>query len=168
MSGSHASTETPPEAQIVCVGEALVDLIANPASSWVGIDQFIPRIGGAPANASVAIRRLGGNSAFLGCIASDDPGIWIRERLTAENVDMSRAVHVEHAQTRLATVTGPEENRDFVFYGSPAADTLLTPDHVDMAGLKNASAIMAGSLLLLTEPGRLAMFSVASQENDRG
>jgi fructokinase len=90
-------------------------------------------------------------------MATDQPSAWIRERLLAEGVDISRTVTSSEAQTRLAIVTGPDHQRDFVFYGSPAADTLLTPEDVDRAGIKSAAAILAGSLLLLSEPGRSAM-----------
>ena len=153
--------------QILCVGEALIDLLATPADSWEAIDQFTPRIGGAPANASVAIQRLGGSAAFLGCIANDDPGIWIRERLDAENVDMSRAISVSRAQTRLALVTGPSDNRDFVFYGHPAADTVLSPENIEQIELDRAAAIMVGSLLLLSEPSCSAMFRLLDLARQR-
>ncbi len=145
---------------IICAGEALIDLIATPANTWSEIDYFLPRIGGAPANTSVAIRRLGGQSAFLGSLANDQPGVWIRERLTDEGVDLSRMMFTDHGQTRLATVTGPIDHRDFVFYGAPAADTLLTPDHVRNVTLQDASAIIIGSLLLLSEPGRSAILKL--------
>lgn len=143
---------------ICCVGEALIDLIATEAADWAGIDQFVPRIGGAPANISVAIQRLGGSSTFLGCLASDAPGEWIRKRLQSEGVDLSSATTLDNAQTRLAIVTGPVGQRDFVFYGSPAVDSLLNVGHVGQVDFTNMSAVSAGSLLLLTEPGRSAMF----------
>jgi fructokinase len=146
--------------RIICAGEALIDLIAPPTSDWSEIDGFVPRIGGAPANAAVAIARLGGKSAYLGCMASDQPSDWIRERLLAEGVEISGTRICRDAQTRLAVVTGPDDQRDFVFYGSPAADTLLTPEDVDRAGIESSAAILAGSLLLLSEPGRSAMHRI--------
>jgi fructokinase len=143
---------------IVCVGEALVDLIATEAENWSGIEQFVPRIGGAPANTAVAIKRFGGDSAFLGCLANDDPGQWIYQRLADEGIDLTSSVQVSNAQTRLAIVTGPIDRREFVFYGNPPADSLLTPEAIEHASIGQASAVMAGSLLLLSEPGRSAMF----------
>jgi fructokinase len=155
-----------PSRPIVCAGEALIDLFADPVDHWAEINGFVPRIGGAPANTSVAIKRLGGHSAFLGCLAVDPPGEWIAGRLDREGVDCSNAELVENAQTRLAVVTGPIEDRDFDFYGSPAADTLLTPEHVDRASLQHASAIMVGSLLLLSEPGKSAMHRILQVAGD--
>jgi fructokinase len=158
MVESHTISSIADEKPILCAGEALVDLMATPADSWAEIDRFVPRIGGAPANAAVAIQRLGGKGAFFGCLADDDPGRWIHQRLSAESVDLSRVVYVKDAQTRLAIVTGPEDQRDFVFYGSPPADSLLRIEHIDDARIERASAIMVGSLLLLSEPGRSAMY----------
>jgi fructokinase len=145
-----------PDGVIACVGEALIDLISTPTHDWSQISHFTPRIGGAPANASVAIQRLGGQSRFIGCLADDAPADWIRQRLGAEGVDISRAPRVIDAQTRLAAVTGPIDQRSFSFYGTPAADSLLTPAHIDSCGLEDSAAIMLGSLLLLEQPGRSA------------
>jgi fructokinase len=142
---------------IVCVGEALIDLIADDADHWADIQHFIPRIGGAPANISVAVRRLGGHSRFIGCLANDGPGDWIRDRLQGAGVDLSAARTVKEGQTRLAVVTGPADQRDFVFYGDPAADTLLTPEHIEEGEIEKASAVTTGSLLLLSKPSRAAL-----------
>jgi fructokinase len=143
---------------IVCVGEALIDLIADDADQWADIQHFIPRIGGAPANMSVAVRRLGGASRFLGCLAGDGPGVWIRERLQDAGVDLDGARTVGDGQTRLALVTGPVDQRQFVFYGDPAADTLLTPEDIEAEVIADAGAVTTGSLLLLSEPSRSALF----------
>jgi fructokinase len=166
MQSPHEQSGMSPSRPIVCAGEALIDLIADPADHWAEINGFVPRIGGAPANTSVAIKRLGGHAAFLGCLACDPPGEWIAGHLASEGVDCSHAEVVENAQTRLAVVTGPIEDRDFVFYGSPAADTLLSPKHVDRANLQHACAIMVGSLLLLNEPGKSAMHRLLQVAGD--
>jgi fructokinase len=151
---------------IVCVGEALIDLIADDADSWADIGHFIPRIGGAPANMSVAIQRLGGRARFLGCLADDGPGTWIRQQLEVDQVDLSDARVVERGQTRLAVVTGPFDQRDFTFYGYPAADTMLSPSDIDTAFIENAGAITAGSLLLQSEPSRAAMHRLLERSQE--
>ncbi|MEX2425622.1 MAG: PfkB family carbohydrate kinase, partial [Thermomicrobiaceae bacterium] len=153
---------------IISAGEALIDLLASPTDNWWEIESFVPRIGGAPANASVAISRLGGQAGFLGCLADDPPGDWIRQRLSGEGVDLSKCVAVQNAQTRLAVVTGSVEQRDFVFYGSPPADSLLAPEHVDNAGIEEASAVIIGSLLLLSEPGRSALMRILEIATQKG
>jgi fructokinase len=150
----------PPGPVIACVGEVLIDLISTPTSDWSRIEQFVPRIGGAPANAAVALRRLGGQSVFIGGLASDAPGQWIRQRLVAEQIDISGSPVLPDAQTRLAAVTGPIDDRSFDFYGSPAADSLLTPEHINASSLAQSAAIMLGGLLLLTEPGRSSLREV--------
>ncbi len=158
----------PPQPVITCVGEVLIDLISTPTRDWSEIEQFVPRIGGAPANAAVAIRRLGGTSKFIGALGNDAPAAWIMNRLREENVDISDAPVVTGAQTRLAAVTGPVDDRTFEFYGSPAADSLLTPEHIDASALHQSAAIILGSLLLLSEPGRSAVQRVVEIADHHG
>lgn len=165
---TSTSHTLPSGAVIACVGEVLIDLISTPTNEWSRIEKFVPRIGGAPANAAVAVRRLGGRSMFIGGLASDSPAEWIKQRLTSENVEISSSPVIQSAQTRLATVTGPIDNRSFNFYGFPAADSLLTPAHIDASSLQDSAAIMLSALLLLTEPGRSALHRVlelAEQHN---
>jgi fructokinase len=150
---------------VLCVGEVLVDLIAHDATKWQDITYFEPRIGGAPANAAVAIKRLGGNASFVGCISGDEPGRWIRQRLESEGISLDHADTGSPGQTRLAVVTGPAHNRQFDFYGHPAADTLLIPEHIDRASVSAASAVMFGSLLLLTESSKAAIHHLLEQAN---
>ena len=52
---------------IVCLGEALVDLICErPVRSLDEADSFSPHFGGALANVAVAARRAGADSARAG------------------------------------------------------------------------------------------------------
>lgn len=152
---------------IICVGEALIDLFAPPITETITLDPLAARIGGAPANMSIAISRLGGSAAFLGCLADDLPGRWIRSRLSAEGVDLSMVRATTDGQTRLALVTGPPDDRDFTFYGDPAADSLLSEDDLDPERIAAAPAVIVSSLGLTTEPSRTALYRLLEICRDR-
>jgi fructokinase len=147
---------------IVCAGEALVDLIADPGGDWGAFDRMIPRIGGAPANMSVAITRLGGRARFVGTLADDGPGRWIRRRLEFEGVDLSDCGNVSGFCTRIAMVTGPSDDREFTFYGESVADHQMTVEHMEQADLASVGAVIAGSLALKAEPSKSAMLRILS------
>ena len=75
---------------IVCLGEALVDLICErPVRSLAEADAFSPHFGGALANVAVAARRAGADSALAGAAGDDEWGRWIRDRLEREGTDLA-------------------------------------------------------------------------------
>lgn len=74
---------------IVCLGEALVDLICERRlGSLIEADSFRPAFGGALANVAVAASRAGGEAALAGAVGDDEWGSWLGERLSAEGVEL--------------------------------------------------------------------------------
>jgi sugar/nucleoside kinase (ribokinase family) len=74
---------------ILCLGEALVDLICErPVATLTDADAFLPRFGGALANIAVAAARAGADAGLAGAAGDDDWGRWLRDRLEVEGVDL--------------------------------------------------------------------------------
>lgn len=104
----------PPSGQlVVCAGVAVIDLVYRveefPApGSKTRATEFTPILGGCAANASVAIRRLGGRariSAALGGPAGRDLiGDNIVAQLNRELVDTSHVVRMEGARSSLSSI----------------------------------------------------------------
>ena len=82
----------------LCLGEALVDLIAERP------DAFVPHFGGATANVAVFAARAGADVALAGGAGADAWGRWLRDRLSREGVDTSLFTLIEGDQTPLAIV----------------------------------------------------------------
>jgi fructokinase len=63
-------------AQVLCVGEALVDRLGPPGGdpASASADQCDDRLGGAPANVACALARLGTPAAFIGRLGTDAIG----------------------------------------------------------------------------------------------
>src|SRR5918997_1623796 len=77
--------------QILAMGEALVDfIVADGATTLESAETFAARSGGAPANASVAVARLGLASAFCGVVGDDQFGSRLQAELATEGVETSR------------------------------------------------------------------------------
>lgn len=76
-----------PMARVLCLGEALVDLICErPSAGLADADAFVPHFGGAVANAAVFAAREGASVALAGGVGDDEWGRWLRDRLVAEGV----------------------------------------------------------------------------------
>ncbi len=71
--------------QVLAIGEILVDfIVADGATTLESAETFVARSGGAPANASVALARLGLASAFCGVVGDDQFGSRLQAELAAE------------------------------------------------------------------------------------
>ncbi|HEY1139019.1 MAG TPA: carbohydrate kinase [Lysobacter sp.] len=114
---------------IVCFGEALIDFLALPALPGQP-RHFVEFAGGAPANVSAAVARMGGNARFVGMLGVDMFGEFLMSQLRAFGVDTRFTAHTSAARTALAFVSLDEEGeRSFSFYRPPAADLLFRVDH---------------------------------------
>ena len=80
-------------AEVVCLGEALIDFVANESGVGVGdASGFVKAVGGAPANVAVGLARLGVSSAFLGKVGDDPFGRHIEQTFAEAGVDTSGMV----------------------------------------------------------------------------
>ena len=141
-----------PSKKIFCVGELLIDFVAeNQGADLSKASVFTKKAGGAPANVACAISKLGGKSAFIGCVGEDPFGTYLLKTLDACDVDLS-LVQRSATFTTLAFVSLAENGeRDFVF--SRGADQELTYDSSikssfrdQMVHLGAATALLGGEL----------------------
>ena len=121
--------------KVVCFGEALVDMLSNRVSgmgSATGPEQFTKFAGGAPANAAVAVAKLGGTAYFAGMLGKDAFGHFLQGALDAEGVKTDYVRFTDEAKTALAFVSLDDHGeRSFEFYRPPAADLLFRTDDFD-------------------------------------
>jgi fructokinase len=92
--------------RILCVGEALVDLVCErPVTSISAADAFAPHVGGAIAAVAVTAARRGADVALAGGAGTDAWGGWLRERLQDEGVDLTWFDRRDDVATPVAFVT---------------------------------------------------------------
>jgi len=150
-------------ADVVCLGEALIDMVAQQRGVTIQEAKgFSPAPGGAPANVAVGVAKLGVRSAFLGKVGADPFGYLLRDTLLAHGVDVGGMRFDESTRTALAFVSLTKEGvPDFIFYRNPSADMLYEPGDVDTHRLRRAKIFHFGSISLLDEPVRSAtLFSL--------
>jgi len=144
--------------RIVALGELLVDLVPpTQGESLESTATFVKAAGGAPANVAAGAALLGANASFIGRVGDDAFGRFLVKTLAEVGVDVA-AVRVDPtAQTMLAFVSLSEAGeRDFAFYGRPAAHERLTPGDVDERLVSEAAILHFGSVGMIAEPSRSA------------
>jgi fructokinase len=151
------SVQQPTAGQILAMGEVLVDfIVADGATTLEWAETFVARSGGAPANASVAVARLGLASGFCGVVGDDQFGSRLQAELAAEGVDTSRLRQSGEAATTLA-FAWKDPDGDGHFWLLRGADALLGEADVSAAGVATLGALVVGSVALSAQPARSAI-----------
>jgi fructokinase len=158
------------EFDVVTLGEMLIDMFPGKIGQRIGeVESFIPKPGGAPANAAVAVSRLGSRSAFIGKLGEDHFGAFLKGVLEREGVDTRGVRFDPNARTTMAIIAMPDENTaEFVFYRNPGADLMLSVDDLDQELLKSTRALHFGSVSLTDEPSRSATVEAAKIAREAG
>jgi len=116
--------------KIVCFGEALIDLLAQPPAAADTPRAFLQYAGGAPANVAVAAARLGADTHFAGMLGNDMFGDFLLESFVSAGVATDCIVRTDEAKTALAFVAlDAHGERSFSFYRPPAADLMFRSAH---------------------------------------
>lgn len=134
---------------IVCVGEMLVDFVCeNVGVKLSEGDNFIKKAGGAPANVSAAIAKLGGSSIFVGKVGNDSFGRFLYDTLSKLGVDTRYCLFDKEYATTLAFVS-LDENRERDFEFIRGADERLNISEIDLDDFKESTIIHLGSATAL-------------------
>lgn len=143
-------------AEIVCLGEALIDFVAAESGVSVGeASSFLRAPGGAPANVAVGVARMGRSSAFLGKVGDDPFGRFLERTFAAAGVDTSGMVFDLDHRTGLAFVSlAADGERDFCFFRNPSADMTFAPRELDRARIQAGRIFHYGSITLIDQPAR--------------
>ncbi len=118
---------------VVCFGEALIDFL-NTDKQQDGpltLNSYRQYPGGAPANAAVAVAKLGGKAYFAGQVGTDSFGDFLEQALQAYQVDTRFLARHPSAKTALAFVTLDKDgDRSFAFYRDNSADLLFSSEQL--------------------------------------
>lgn len=138
--------------RVICIGELLIDFVAEDQGNDLSkADLFTKKPGGAPANVACAIAKLGGKSAFIGCVGNDPFGTYLLNVLKENAVDISLTQRSKTFTTLAYVSLSENGERDFVF--SRGADKKLQYDSSvkntikgNMLHLGAATALLGGDL----------------------
>ncbi len=134
---------------ILCIGELLIDFICSDVNAtMIQGENFKKKAGGAPANVTAAICKLGGKASFVGKVGNDPFGEFLKKTLDDVNVDTSMMIMDPNSNTTLAFVSLKSDGeRDFVF--NRGADGLLKYNELDINKIFSNNIIHFGSATAL-------------------
>lgn len=131
--------------KILCIGEALIDMICTDKGSSLSDGQhFLKKPGGAPTNVAAAIAALGGNVALAAKVGNDPFGKQLVDVMAEFGVYTKWILQDDFSFTTFAFVSLMEDGeRDFVF--NRGADGQLTRQEIEAIDLEEISIIHFGS-----------------------
>ncbi|MBN1298181.1 MAG: hypothetical protein JW997_00680 [Actinobacteria bacterium] len=155
---------------IICVGDALIDMVAYQGGKILqDVTGFKRVAGGACANVAVGCSRFGKKSAFIGRVGADDFGYHLRDVFIENNVNVDFLQYDSDARTALAFIALPTPTtRDFLFYRNPSADMRLDWSQFDADFLKNTKVLHFSSITLVQEPSRTSTLKAVGIAKEGG
>lgn len=127
--------------KVLCFGEALIDFLRTGGveEDSVLLNEFTQYPGGAPANAAVAVAKLGGDAAFVGQVGQDMFGDFLLQALSHYSVDTRYVIQHPSLKTALAFVARDANGeRQFSFYRDNSADLGFCANDIDRSMFDDA------------------------------
>ena len=150
------------EGAIVVGGEALVDLVREPAAGTLRAHE-----GGGPYNTARALARLEQPVRFLGCLSSDLFGGRLREGLVGEGVEVDDALTTPLPTTLALAELDETGSAVYSFYTQGTSAPALTPQDALAALPADVAMLHVGTLGLVLEPVASALNAVVEELADR-
>jgi len=131
--------------KVLCIGEALIDMICTDRGTSLSKGQnFLKKAGGAPANVAAAIAALGAEVDMAAKVGKDPFGMHIVELLKEMGVNTKWVLQDPNHFTTFAFVSLMEDGeRDFYF--NRGADGQLSKEDLSGLNLKEYSIVHFGS-----------------------
>lgn len=149
--------------RLVVAGEALIDLIQDPADPRT----FHARPGGAPVNAAVAASRLGLHTAFLGRFSRDRFGDMLTRHLDDEGVVTSLSDRGDEPTSLAIAHLGADGGASYSFMLDGTTNRSMLAEDLPMLPADAALAVSLGAVTLDDEPMGQALATLARRESRR-
>ena len=154
---------------VLCVGEALIDMICTDKGSSLSDGQhFLKKPGGAPTNVAAAIAALGGKVGLSAKVGKDPFGKQLIDVMNTFGVDTQHLLQDPHHFTTFAFVSLMlDGERDFVF--NRGADAHLSIEDIKQINLDPYNIIHFGSATaFLQGPLKEAYFYLLMEAHRKG
>eukprot|EP00198_Chlamydomonas_reinhardtii_P004312 XP_001693648.1 predicted protein [Chlamydomonas reinhardtii] len=150
--------------KVVCIGEALFDLIADQKGvPREKVRSWKPYAGGAPCNVAVACSRLGLEVAFVTALGADKQGDELLALCKERGVNVDGVQRLADHPTRDVYVTRDDDgDREFAGFGLPGigseyADAHIDPERLPLDKITHGSVVVTGTLGLSYPTTALAL-----------
>ncbi|HVC33216.1 MAG TPA: sugar kinase [Chloroflexota bacterium] len=120
--------------EVVSLGEMMVMLVATENGPLRGIELFRKHVAGSEANVAIGLARLGHQAGWISRLGDDEFGLYIRNFLRGEGVDVSQVILDADHPTGIAFKELRELGaRKVIYYRRGSAASHLTPADLDPA-----------------------------------
>lgn len=134
---------------ILSIGEILVDMLGSYRNDTFSFER---NAGGAPFNVACAIKKFGGNSAFVGNVGDDVVGAYLCDFANKQGLDQCCITVDKQHNTTLAFVELDKKGeRTFCFYRKNTADYFLPIIPAEI--FDTADIVYVGSLMISEDIG---------------
>jgi len=134
---------------IICFGEVLWDML--PAGK---------KLGGAPLNVALRAQSLGHNAAMISSIGNDGAGVELAEEILSHGGTLAHIQVNDEFATSEVLVELDEHGTASYEIRMPCAWDHITLQEQDMEAVKNADALIYGSLVARSDVSRRTLFSL--------
>lgn len=155
--------------KILCIGEALIDMICTDKGSSLSDGQhFVKKPGGAPTNVAAAIAALGGIVEMSAKVGKDPFGKYLIEVMNEFGIITNSIIQDEKNFTTFAFVS-LMENGERDFYFNRGADGMLNDDDVSHIDISSFGIAHFGSATgFLPGPLQSTYKNVLDKANENG
>jgi fructokinase len=154
---------------VLCLGEALVDLLPDRRGALRDCDAFAVHSGGAPANVAVGLARLGCRTAFAGVLGDDEFGRLLERRLRAEGIDCTLRFTREAPTGLWFVALDQSGNRSFFTpTGAASADKKIEVQDVLRAPIHEAAWLHTGSSCHILPAAQEALLAALTRAREAG
>lgn len=132
---------------VVCIGEALVDMIETESNKGM---VYLPAWGGSVMNVACGVARLGTPAEFAGSLSTDPLGQRLSQFLTDQGVGLDLVTTIE-TQTTIAMTSFVNSEPRYSFYGDPRSYAFCAPAIGVREQVVRAPVVHSGSLGVLED-----------------
>ncbi|MFM6948500.1 MAG: carbohydrate kinase family protein [Aquirufa sp.] len=154
---------------VLCIGEALIDMICTDKGSALSDGQnFLKKPGGAPTNVAAAIGALGGSISLTAKVGQDPFGKHLKEVMDSFEVDTQYLFTApEHFTTFAFVSLMLDGERDFIF--NRGADAELNLEEIQSIDLNPFSIVHFGSATaFLDGPLKASYYHLLEEAKKKG
>ncbi len=143
---------------VIVLGRAGVDLYAREANTDMNdISGFNKFVGGSAANIAVAVNRLGAKTGFIGCVAEDAFGDYVRTYMSGQGINLDgMMVDGSGSRTSVAFTEMKPSDCTVLIYRNKASDLLIKPEEVDPEYIASSKVLVVTGTALSESPSREA------------
>ncbi len=152
---------------LLAIGETLVDFISTEETDWLrNAYTFRKYQGGSPANITVYVAKLGGQSAIISKTGIGPMGQFLKAELQRAGVICSYLVMDHRVHTSVVFVSRTSRTPDFEAFRS--GDYLLDPGEISEDAVRRAKMVHASTWALSRQPCRSAIEKAFQLARDFG